>query len=58
MGKEQARFQQTSSSIPVPERQPLRAEVPAAPRVDPVMDLLLAAQVRLTKGQAAGSGGV
>jgi len=49
VAKEQTRFQQTFSSIPVPERQSLRAEVPVAPRVDPVMDLLLAAQTSFAK---------
>jgi len=49
IGKEQARFDQTFRSIPLPERQPLRAEVPVAPRVDPVMDLLLAAQAAFAK---------
>jgi hypothetical protein len=49
VGKEQARFQQTFSSIPLPERQPLRAEVPVAPRADPVMDLLLTAQAAFEK---------
>ena len=44
VGQEQTRFQQTFSSIPVPERQPLRAEVPVTLRVDPVMELLMAAQ--------------
>jgi hypothetical protein len=39
------RFEQTFSSIPVPERQPLRAEVPPPPpRVDPVLELLRSAQ--------------
>jgi tetratricopeptide (TPR) repeat protein len=49
IGKEQARFEQTFSSIPLPERTPLRAEVPVAPRIDPVMDLLLAAQAAFAK---------
>jgi len=49
VGKEQTRFEQTFSSIPMPERQPLRVEVPLAPRVDPVMDLLLAAQAAFAK---------
>lgn len=52
VGKEQTRFQQTFSSIPVPERQALRAEVPVAPRVDPVMDLLLTAQAAFAKDKA------
>lgn len=43
---ETTRFEQTFSSIPVPERQPLRAEVPPPPpRVDPVLELLRSAQV-------------
>jgi tetratricopeptide (TPR) repeat protein len=49
IGKEQSRFEKTFSSIPVPERQPLRAEVPVAPRVNPVLDLLLEAQAAFAK---------
>ena len=42
---ETTRFEQTFASIPVPERQPLRAEVPPPPpRVDPVLELLRSAQ--------------
>jgi tetratricopeptide (TPR) repeat protein len=48
-GKEQTRFQETFHSIPLPEPQPLRAEVPAAPRVDPVLDLLRYAQAVFDK---------
>jgi tetratricopeptide (TPR) repeat protein len=48
-GKEQARFQETFRSIPLPERQPLRAEVPAAPRVDPVLELLRSAEAVFDK---------
>jgi tetratricopeptide (TPR) repeat protein len=49
VGREQDRFQETFSSIPLPARQPLRAEVPVAPRADPVMDLLLTAQAAFEK---------
>lgn len=44
IGKETERFAQTFRSIPVPERQQYRAEAPAAPREDPVGDLLRSAQ--------------
>ena len=44
LAKEQARFQNTFSSIPLAQKQPVRAEVPVAPPVDPVLELLRTAQ--------------
>ena len=43
-GKEQARFEETFHSITLPERQALQAEVPKAPVVDPVLELLRSAE--------------
>jgi hypothetical protein len=47
--KEKIRFQQTFHSITLPDRQTVRAEVPAAPAVDPVLELLRAAQASFDK---------
>jgi tetratricopeptide (TPR) repeat protein len=44
VAKEESRFDQTFSSIPLPARQPVRAEAPPARVVDPVLELLKAAQ--------------
>jgi tetratricopeptide (TPR) repeat protein len=52
VAKEQGRFDQTFNSIPLPERQPLRAEVPTAPTADPVFELLKAAQAVFEKDKA------
>lgn len=48
-GKEQTRFQETFNTIPLPERQAPRAEVPTAPPVDPVLELLKSAQAVFDK---------
>jgi hypothetical protein len=53
VGKEQARFQQIFRGIPIPERQQSRAEVPVAPKEDPVMGLLLVAQASFAKDKPA-----
>jgi tetratricopeptide (TPR) repeat protein len=53
VGKEQARFQSTFRAIPLPEKQQLRAEVPIAPPVDPVRELLLSAQSSFAKDKPA-----
>jgi len=53
VAKEQARFQQTFHSIPIPERQPLRAEVPPPPaKVDPVLELLRTAQAAFDRDKS------
>jgi hypothetical protein len=44
IGKEQARFRETFRSIPLPERTTLLAEVPVAPKANPMMELLLAGE--------------
>jgi hypothetical protein len=49
VGKERTRFQDTFHTITLPERQPLRAEVPTAPKGDPVLDLLRSAQAVFDK---------
>jgi hypothetical protein len=48
-GKERSRFAETFHSIVLPERQPLRAEVPSKPVVDPVLELLRAAEFAFDK---------
>jgi len=44
VGKEQARFQKTFNSIPAPQKEPARAEVPVAAPADPVRELLRTAE--------------
>jgi tetratricopeptide (TPR) repeat protein len=54
--KEQARFQETFFKIPVPKKEPARAEVPAAPpepEPDPVTEALKAAQAAFNSGDTA-----
>jgi hypothetical protein len=51
-GKEQARFQETFHSITLPERAVVRAEVPKAPVVDPVLELLRAGEAAFEKDKA------
>ena len=49
VAKEISRFEKTFQSIPLQERQPLRAEVPAPQTVDPVLELLRAAEAVFDK---------
>jgi tetratricopeptide (TPR) repeat protein len=49
LSKERTRFVETFHSITLPERQPLRAEVPTPPKADPVLDLLRSAQAVFDK---------
>ncbi len=56
--KERTRFQTSFSSIPLPARQTLRAEVPtapAAPAANPVRDLLKEAEAKFNAGDNAGA---
>ena len=57
LGKEEARFQNTFDSIPVPQRQVARAEVPVAPPTDPVLELLRAAFAAFEKDKARARAG-
>ena len=50
-GKELDRFEEIFHTIPLPERQPLRAEVPE-PRTDPVLELLRTAEAVFDKDKA------
>jgi hypothetical protein len=47
--KEQERFETTFRSIPAPQRQNVRAEVPVAPAPDPVFELLRTAEAAFEK---------
>ena len=49
LGKEQARFEKTFNSIPLPQRQTARAEVPVTRPPDPVLELLKTAQAAFEK---------
>jgi hypothetical protein len=43
-------FENTFSSIPLAQKQPVRAEAPVAPPVDPVLELLRTAQAAFRTG--------
>lgn len=48
--KEEARFRETFHTIPIPPAETVRAEVPPAPRVDPVRELLKEAETAFNAG--------